>query len=170
MDVFKISVPNGIEVGTFDNTNSRCSVMFGRRCVSLWKRKYFVWDPKEDTTRNQWFSCIYNTVPEQFNPNIGVCAAHFTEDCFLILRVPYNAVYTKTFSIKWGNFNIARTVWRFWLTACNVFLFKEFATDYSNASFEPCRVVLVICRFSDHKCRHDNVYAPRCNATRKKTV
>ncbi len=34
--------------------------------------------PKEDTTRNQWLSCIYNTVPEQFNPNIRVCAAHFT--------------------------------------------------------------------------------------------
>ncbi len=30
--------------------------------------------PKEDTTRNQWLSCIYNTVPEQFNPNIRVCA------------------------------------------------------------------------------------------------
>ncbi len=31
-------------------------------------------------------------------------------------------------TIKWGNSNIARTVWRFWLTACKyVFLFKEFA-------------------------------------------
>ncbi len=30
--------------------------------------------PKEDTTRNQWLSCIYNNVPEQFNPNIRVCA------------------------------------------------------------------------------------------------
>ncbi len=30
--------------------------------------------PKEDTTRNQWLNCIYNTVPEQFNPNIRVCA------------------------------------------------------------------------------------------------
>ncbi len=38
--------------------------------------------PKEDTTRNQ---CIYNTVPEQFNPNIRVCAAHFTEYYLLIL-------------------------------------------------------------------------------------
>ncbi len=28
---------------------------------------------KEDTTRNQWLSCIYNTVPEQFNPNIREC-------------------------------------------------------------------------------------------------
>ncbi len=42
--------------------------------------------PKEDTTRNQWLSCIYNTVPEQFNPNIRVCAAHFTEDYFLNLE------------------------------------------------------------------------------------
>jgi len=39
--------------------------------------------PKEGTTRNQWLSCIYNTVTEQFNPNIRVCAAHFTEDYFL---------------------------------------------------------------------------------------
>ncbi len=30
--------------------------------------------PKLDTTRNQWLSYIYNTVPEQFNPNIRVCA------------------------------------------------------------------------------------------------
>ncbi len=42
--------------------------------------------PKEDTTRNQWLSCIYNTVPEEFNPDIRVCAAHFTEDYFLNLE------------------------------------------------------------------------------------
>ncbi len=40
----------------------------------------------EDTTRNQWLTCIYNTVPEQFNPNIILCAAHFTEDCVLNLE------------------------------------------------------------------------------------
>ncbi len=78
-------------------------VMFWRRCVSLWKRNYFVWDPKEDTTRNQWLSCVYNTVPEQFNTNIGVCAAHFTESG----RVAYNAVCTKTVSIKWSNSSFA---------------------------------------------------------------
>ena len=33
--------------------------------------------PKEDTTRNQWLSCIYNTVPEQFNPNIRVCSTFY---------------------------------------------------------------------------------------------
>ncbi len=37
-------------------------------------------------------------------------------------------------------------------------------------SFDHCRVVPVVCRFSDHKCRHGNVYVARCNATRKKTV
>ncbi len=31
-------------------------------------------------------------------------------------------------------------------------------------SFEQSRVVLVLCNFSDHKCRHGNVYAARCNA------
>ncbi len=43
------------------------------------------------TTRNQWLSYIYNTVPEQFNPNIRVCAAHFMEDCsWSWVRVAYN--------------------------------------------------------------------------------
>ncbi len=42
--------------------------------------------PKEDTIRNQWLSCISNTVPEQCNPNIRVCAAHFMEDYFLNLE------------------------------------------------------------------------------------
>ncbi len=71
---------------------SRCSIvaaagaMSWRCCVSLWKRKYFFGLPKEDTTRNQWLSCIYNTVPEQFNSNIRVCAAYFTEDYFLNLE------------------------------------------------------------------------------------
>ncbi len=60
---------------------------------------------------------------------------------------------TKAVSIKWGNSNFARTVRRFFKY---VFLFKEFATDDSNTSFELCRVVLVVCRFYDHKCRHGN--------------
>ncbi len=102
--------------------------------------------PKEYTTRNQWLSCINNTVPEQFNPNIRVCAAHLTEDYFLNLGVGCQ-LCTKAVSIKCGNSNFARTVWRFCLTACKyAFLFKEFATEYSNASFELCRVVLVVCR------------------------
>ncbi len=52
------------------------------------------------------------------------------------------------------------------LTCKYVFIFKEFAIDYSKVSFEQCRVVLVVCRFSDHKYRHGNVYV---DATCKKT-
>ncbi len=29
--------------------------------------------------------------------------------------------------------------------------FKKFATDNLNMNFEQCSVVLVVCRFSDHK-------------------
>ncbi len=36
--------------------------------------------PEEDTTRNQWLSCIYNTVPELFNTDIRACAAQFMKD------------------------------------------------------------------------------------------
>ncbi len=43
--------------------------------------------PKEDKTRNQWLSCIYKIFPEQFNKNIRVCAAHFTEDYFLKMGI-----------------------------------------------------------------------------------
>ncbi len=50
------------------------------------------------------------------------------------------------------------------LTHCTyVSIFKEFATAYSNMSFEQCRVVLVVCHFSDHKCRHGNDYAAQRN-------
>ncbi len=95
--------------------------------------------PNDYTTKNRWLIYIYNTIPEQYNANIWVCAAHFMEDCFLIMGesslqcVLWMAVNT----IKWGNSNVARTVWCFWFTACKyVSIFKEFATDYSNASFE----------------------------------
>ncbi len=42
--------------------------------------------PKEDTTRNQWLSYVYNTVPEKLNPNIRMCAVYFTWDYFLNLE------------------------------------------------------------------------------------
>ncbi len=127
------------------------------------KEKHFVWLPKEHTTGNQWISCIYNTVPEQFNPNIGECAAQFTDDCVLnqgkssLQCEHWMAVDT----IKWGNSNITRTVCKY------VSIFKELANVYSNASFEHCRVTFVVCRFSDHKCRHSNVSTARYNAQYK---
>ncbi len=68
--------------------------------------------PKENTTRNQWLSCIYDTVPEQFNPNIRMCVAHYTEDCFLNLGVACQ-LCSKAVSIKCDISNFARTVWHF---------------------------------------------------------
>ncbi len=81
-------------------------------------------------------------------------------------RVALLAGLHKGCSIKWGNFSFARTVWRFWLTACKYVS----AYDDSNASFEQCRVVLLVWPFSDHKCRHGKVYAARCNTMPEKTV
>ncbi len=49
--------------------------------------------------RNQWLSCIYNTIPEQYNANIRVCAVHFMEDYFLNLEATMLAC-TKAVSIK----------------------------------------------------------------------
>ncbi len=80
------TLPKCIRKERGQNYYSRCSIvaaagtMSWRRCVSLWKESTLFELPKEDTTRNRWFSCIYNTVPEQFNPNIRVCAAYFSED------------------------------------------------------------------------------------------
>ncbi len=103
------------------NFYSRCSIVVAT--AMLWRHSVFGCEsestlfglPNEYTTRNQWLSYIYNTVPEQYNENIWVCAAHFTEDCFLILGErslqcdTMNAVNT----IKWSNSNVARTVWCF---------------------------------------------------------
>ncbi|WP_432490742.1 hypothetical protein, partial [Flavonifractor plautii] len=59
----------------------------------LWKQKILFFGlPQENTTRNQWLSCIYNTFPEWSNPNIQMCAVHFMKHCFLILgENDYNA-------------------------------------------------------------------------------
>ncbi len=93
-------------------------------------------------------------------PYIGECAAQLTEDCVLnqgkssLQCEHWMAVDT----IKWGNSNVTRTVCKY------VSIFKELANVYSNASFEHCRVTFVVCRFSDHKCRHSNVSTARYNA------
>ncbi len=71
---------------------SGCSVVAaGRRQVLetlcfVVKEKLLCLGFQMSTTRNQWLSYIYNTVPEQYNPNIGVCAAQFTEDYILKLE------------------------------------------------------------------------------------
>ncbi len=64
--------------------------------------------PKEDTTRNQWLRCICNTVPEQFNPNIRVCAL-----CTLFpepgrVTLVYNAGLHKGCFYKVGQFQLCK--------------------------------------------------------------
>ncbi|XP_016361867.1 uncharacterized protein LOC107703658 [Sinocyclocheilus anshuiensis] len=76
--------------------------MSWRRCVLRCERISTLFGlPKEDTTRNLWLSFIYNTVPEQYNRNIRICAAHFTDDCFLNLG-EYKACCAKRLFLKSG--------------------------------------------------------------------
>ncbi len=67
--------------------------------------------PKKDTTRNQCLSCIYNTVQEEFNPKIRVCAlcsafygGLFSEPGRVMLA--YNAGLHKGCFYKVGQFQI----------------------------------------------------------------
>ncbi len=85
--------------------------------------------PKEDTTRNQWLSCIYNTVPEQFNPNIkSVCSAFYRGLFPEPGRVGYNASFAQRLFLKNG---VIPTLQGQSITACKyAFVLKEFATDY----------------------------------------
>ncbi|XP_012712054.2 uncharacterized protein LOC105920934 [Fundulus heteroclitus] len=39
--------------------------------------------PKDEKTTEEWLKFIYGEVPRMFNPNLRLCSAHFTEDCFL---------------------------------------------------------------------------------------
>ncbi len=74
------------------------------------KVKYLFGLPNEYTTRNQWLSCTYNTVPGQYNANIWVCAAHFTRTVsWTWERVAYN-VNTRNGCehYKVSNSNVAR--------------------------------------------------------------
>uniref|UniRef100_A0A672S5Q9 Myosin VIIA n=1 Tax=Sinocyclocheilus grahami TaxID=75366 RepID=A0A672S5Q9_SINGR len=75
--------------------------------------------------------------PEQFN-------------CLLFFRKILQLLHIFWFSNLFCIFDPFPTV----TTVSKFFIFKGFATDDSNASFEQCRVALVVCHFSDHKCRH----------------
>ncbi len=84
------------------------------------------------TTRNQWLSCIYNTIPEQFNPNIRVCGA--------IYGVALFAGFHKGCFYKVGQFQLCKDSLTCLTTAASKYVS---ATYDSNGSFELCRVVLV---------------------------
>ncbi len=103
-------------------------------------------------TRNQWLSS-FTTLFQNSSTQILACVQDILRRIisWTWVTLAYNAGLLKAVSIKWGNSNIARTVWRLFS------YLKKFATDFWNVSFEQCRVVLVVCHFSDHKCRHGNV-------------
>ncbi|KAM4736443.1 uncharacterized protein FYW61_006582 [Anableps anableps] len=39
--------------------------------------------PRRDDKKEQWLRFIFNTIPKQYNPELLLCALHFTKDCFL---------------------------------------------------------------------------------------
>ncbi len=57
--------------------------------------------PTDAVVREQWLQFIFNSVPDNYNPNVAVCAAHFTEDSFLNLH-QFNAGFTQRLSLKHG--------------------------------------------------------------------
>ncbi|XP_073710642.1 uncharacterized protein [Misgurnus anguillicaudatus] len=58
--------------------------MSSRRCVFRCERQTTLFGlPIEESLRNQWSVFLYNAVPDQYSLNVRLCAAHFTEDCFL---------------------------------------------------------------------------------------
>ncbi len=70
-------------------------------------------------------------------------------------RLTYNAGLHKDCFYKVGKIQLCKDSLAL-LTYSLYVRYKEYATDDSNASFEQCRVVLVVCHFYDHKCRHSN--------------
>ncbi|XP_065100527.2 uncharacterized protein [Paramisgurnus dabryanus] len=55
--------------------------------------------PKDENIREQWLRFIFNSSSEHNNPNIFLCAAHFTEDSF-INREKYNAGIAQMLILK----------------------------------------------------------------------
>ncbi len=93
--------------------------------------------PEEDTTRNQCLSCVYNSVPEQFNSNIRVCAALFTEDYFLNLgEWPTMPAVHKGCFYKVGQFQHCKDSLALVTQPVSMFLYLN--NFNSNVSFEQC--------------------------------
>lgn len=88
-----------------------------RRVVVCWsifaamptKRCYFHPDcrstlfslPRDGEVRDQWLKFIFNSVPQNYYPNLALCAAHFTEESFHNLR-EFNAGFAQRLVLKDG--------------------------------------------------------------------
>ncbi|XP_067284722.1 uncharacterized protein [Pseudorasbora parva] len=55
--------------------------------------------PTDAARRDQWLQFMFNSLPEKYDPNLKLCAAHFTEDSFLNLN-QYNAGFALRLFLK----------------------------------------------------------------------
>uniref|UniRef100_A0A8C2C636 THAP-type domain-containing protein n=1 Tax=Cyprinus carpio TaxID=7962 RepID=A0A8C2C636_CYPCA len=77
--------------------------MSRRRCVLRCESKFVLFSlPKDEAAKNQWLRFIFSTVPQQYNPNLGLCSRHFTDDCFSNLG-EFKARFTKRLLLKDGS-------------------------------------------------------------------
>jgi len=51
------------------------------------------------TVHQQWLKFIFDSVPENYNCNLALCAGHFTEDSFQNLH-QFNAGFNKKLLLK----------------------------------------------------------------------
>ncbi len=140
--------------------------MSWRCCVSLWKRKYFVWTSNRGHNYKSLVKLYLQHCSRTVQPKYySVCSTFYGRLFPEPGRVAYNAGLHKGCFYKVGQFQLCKDSLALLTHSKYVFIFEEFASDDSNASFEQCRVVLDVCCFSDHKRRHGNVYAARCYTT-----
>ncbi len=55
--------------------------------------------PKDAVVRQQWLQFMFDNVSDNYNRNLALCAAHFTEDSFLNLQ-QFNAGFHKKLLLK----------------------------------------------------------------------
>ncbi|XP_031154587.1 uncharacterized protein LOC116049247 isoform X6 [Sander lucioperca] len=74
--------------------------MSRRRCIRQCKGKSPLFHlPKDDELKSQWLQFIFNTTPQDYNPNLMLCSVHFTDDCFLN-RPQFNLGFSKRLLLK----------------------------------------------------------------------
>ncbi|KAF7655100.1 hypothetical protein LDENG_00060760 [Lucifuga dentata] len=76
--------------------------MSRRRCFFSCEGKLPLFGlPKEDSVRRRWLQFAFSHLQQQYNPNIFLCALHFTDECF-INGAQYNAGFSARLLLKEG--------------------------------------------------------------------
>jgi len=57
--------------------------------------------PRDCGVRDQWLHFIFNSVPNKYQPNLALCASHFTEESFHNL-CEFNAGFAQRLVLKDG--------------------------------------------------------------------